>query len=438
MGWRSWSWYGPNISQDVMERIMDGMVRRTAARTDHLGNVVSFCDLGYCDIGLDDNWQACDDAQASPGMHYHDVHGKPLVNTTSFPDLKLMTSYAHSLNLTVGWYGNNCICRDQCRNVSECTKQIRGDVEALFKYDFDSWKLDACGGQTDLVKFNKYMRKIGKHKPILVENCHWGSVVPFKPDRSLPPSQGCPWNFYRSSGDVLASYASVLFNLATVEPYRRQNLSYPGCWAYPDMLQVGIKHGVHKEADEGLNPAETRSHFGSWAIVSSPLILSFDVNDDDLVDSVWDIVSNREIIAVNQAYSGDSGGLYDSSTNMVELNHLIETRSGKYVTGVITVPSYQYFSKPLGGGRVAVLLMNSATAMENLTANFSDIPGLKCTKEWCWYHVRDIWKHQDIGVFEGCWTVSIGSHDAAFVLLEALAQNPGGIIRNADNMIAGE
>ena len=107
--------------------------------------------------------------------------------------------------------------------------QIKQDVAAFIEYGFDSWKLDGCGGETDLVTFNKYALEAGKK--ILLENCHWGSQPPFKPDPTLPPAEGCPWNFYRSSGDVRASFASILSNLATVAPLHTANLSYPGCWA---------------------------------------------------------------------------------------------------------------------------------------------------------------------------------------------------------------
>ena len=113
----------------------------------------------------------------------------------------------------------------------ECQKQIKGDVKALMDFGFDAWKLDGCGGETDLVAINKEIKAAGK--AIMVENCHWGSKYPFKPDRSKPPEEGCPWNFYRSSGDVRASYASIQHNLATTVPLAMQNLSYPGCWAYP-------------------------------------------------------------------------------------------------------------------------------------------------------------------------------------------------------------
>merc|ERR1719305_1939999 len=164
----------------------------------------------------------------------------------------------------------------------------------MTKYNFDAWKLDGCGGEKNLVLFNKYIKEAGK--PIMVENCHWGRVAPFKPDPTKDPAEGCPWNFYRSSGDVRASFASVMGNLKTTVPLAAQNLSYPGCWAYPDMLQVGCAHGPGGSHDPGLSEEETRTHFGAWAIVSSPLTLSHNVNDDAIMDKIWPVISNKEVL----------------------------------------------------------------------------------------------------------------------------------------------
>lgn len=53
--------------------------------------------------------------------------------------------------------------------------QIKQDVAALFEYGFDAWKLDGCGGEIDLVTFNKYISE-GQEKngkSIMIENCHW-------------------------------------------------------------------------------------------------------------------------------------------------------------------------------------------------------------------------------------------------------------------------
>lgn len=372
------------------------------------GVEMSLCDLGYCDVGLDDNWQACGSSDAAPGMNYHDKDGHPLVNTKLFPDFKAMTSHAHSLGLTSGWYGNNCICSDHCNaSTGQCEDQIKNDVAALMKYDFDAWKLDGCGGEIDLVTFNKYISQYDK--PIMIENCHWGVVPPFKPNRTEPPAEGCPWNFYRSSGDVRASYASVLSNLATVAPLHEANLSYPGCWAYPDMLQVGCQHGPGGASDPGLSMEETRSHFGSWAIVSSPLTLSHDVNNDTVMEKIWDIIANTEVIEVNQAYVGDSGGVYETSDSFVEI------ADPELETTPLSTPSYQNLYKPIGNGRVAVLLMNADDHVQSLKADFSKVPTLNCGSNGC--SVRDIWNHNDVGVFTDSFTAKVNSHDAAFLVL---------------------
>ena len=102
LGWRSWNLFGSNVNQTLIESIMEGMAVRK-----HNNGTTSLCDLGYCDVGLDDAWQECDSPDAAPGMHYHDDKGNPIVNTTRFPDLKAMTDFAHRLNLTAGWYGES-------------------------------------------------------------------------------------------------------------------------------------------------------------------------------------------------------------------------------------------------------------------------------------------------------------------------------------------
>jgi alpha-galactosidase len=58
LGWRSWNLYGGNVDQSKIESIMEGMVRKNPRYTVD-GVPTSLCDLGYCDVGLDDNWQQC-------------------------------------------------------------------------------------------------------------------------------------------------------------------------------------------------------------------------------------------------------------------------------------------------------------------------------------------------------------------------------------------
>jgi hypothetical protein len=121
-------------------------------------------------------------------------------------------------------YGNNCICSDHC-STPEC---YQGDVDATLDYGFDSIKLDGCGAQRDLTLYASLFNATGKS--ILIENCHWGGTV--------PNATWCPWNYFRSSGDVRASYSSIVGNLQTTIQWAKSGLSQPGCWAYPDMLEV--------------------------------------------------------------------------------------------------------------------------------------------------------------------------------------------------------
>ena len=77
LGWRSWNLYGANVNQTLIEGIMDGMMRKDRTVD---GVPTSLCDLGYCDVGLDDNWQQCSTTRG--GLQFHDEDGTPLVNTS--------------------------------------------------------------------------------------------------------------------------------------------------------------------------------------------------------------------------------------------------------------------------------------------------------------------------------------------------------------------
>ena len=68
---------------------MDGMVKKQS----YGAQSQSLCDLGYCDVGLDDHWQDCGSPDAAPGMHYHDKEGNPLINLKVFPDLGAMVHF---------------------------------------------------------------------------------------------------------------------------------------------------------------------------------------------------------------------------------------------------------------------------------------------------------------------------------------------------------
>merc|ERR1719446_1647291 len=385
------------------------------------GVPTSLCDLGYCDVGLDDNWQNC--KGGAGGNNYHDADGNPVVNTERFPDMKNMTYHAHSLGLTAGWYGNNCICRD---TNSGDRKFYEGDAKALRNFNFDGYKLDGCGSQTDMQLWDDVFKADGG-APVMVENCHWGSKKPYEPTRDW-----CPWNFYRTSGDVRAKFSSVMGNLNSVTKFSDRNLSYPGCWAYPDMLEVGCQHGPGGAGDPGLTMEETRTHFGSWAIVSSPLTLSHDVNNDTIMDQIWDVISNKEAIEVSQTYAGFSGGVFYESTKMVKLDDVNYAKAERDMTedellstGPMITPAHTFLYKPMtwDRSRTAVMLINKDANAQNLTFNLADVPGLTGPCD-----VRCIWKHKDLGNHATSFIHEVAAHDSKFLMLSGCTPAPDMVV----------
>jgi alpha-galactosidase len=77
----------------------------------------------------------------------------------------------------------------------------------------------------------------GSYHAPQVENCHWGVCT--DDDTSSCPTAGrewCPFNFFRTSGDVRETWNSWVRNLLTAVRFldKDQPLSGPHCWAYPE------------------------------------------------------------------------------------------------------------------------------------------------------------------------------------------------------------
>ena len=139
------------------------------------------------------------------------------------------------------------------------------------------------------------------------------------------------------------------------------------------------------------------------------------MNSKPLSDAIWPIISNREVLEVNDAWAGHSGSPFWSSSSTVNMTmECCEDYEG--AKGPSEVPAQQYWYKPIeqGGAKTAVLLMNNAPSAVDLTLTFADIPGVSCLK--C--HLRDIVAKQDLGVFaHGYSAKAVPSHDAMFLVI---------------------
>jgi len=399
MGWRSWNFFQCEVSQDILERQMAAL---TAKRV-HDGVPTSLLDLGYNDLGLDDCWQVCD----AKGNLFHDPDtGMAIINTELFPDMKGMVQTGHARGLKVGFYSNNCFCKE----VGQPTHYAE-DANLTIGLDFDSVKIDSCGNQRDMTEWAREFEASGR--TMMVENC--GNGPPgSEPKFDAVPSPAwvemlndtCPFSFYRVSNDIAPQFLSTMFNLNRLVPYLgAAPLSRPGCWAYPDMLEVGVR----------LSEAEARTHFAAWCVTSSPLILGFDLADAQQLDAVWPIIANREALRVSQTWAGHPGRLVANSSKYFDA--VCEKGASDTHSHPCTFPEWQAWAKPQPGGAVAVLLVNLAEAPVNISVDLAAL-GLP-ERAAC----RDLWAHAECGALVGALSApAVPPHDGVFVLLTPSAE----------------
>merc|ERR1711879_743689 len=133
------------------------------------------------------------------------------------------------------------------------------------------------------------------------------------------------------------------------------------------------------------------------------------------MDEVWPIISNKAAIAVNQAWAGHSGSPFKGASRMITVDqHYALTGNDTQKLEATAVPSWQYFYKPLGNSKVAVLMMNHDGHDQTLALEFADVPDVSCTS--C--SVYDIWRQSmQPTASRTSITLDIARHDSAFLVL---------------------
>ena len=145
------------------------------------------------------------------------------------------------------------------------------------------------------------------------------------------------------------------------------------------MLEVGNK---------GLTIAEQRTHFALWAIMASPLLIGSDVSK--LTPTSLSILGNVDITAVNQDSLGVQGLPVGGSTADVR------TASCWY--------------KPLAGGSIAAMVINTGGNTTELACKLSDLGVTKTPKA-----ITDLWAKKPVVATGGVIRASLESHDHMFV-----------------------
>ena len=146
----------------------------------------------------------------------------------------------------------------------------------------------------------------------------------------------------------------------------------------PDMLEVG---------NGGITHTEYRSHFSLWALLAAPLIAGNDLRD--MRPEIHDILTNKEVIAVDQDPMGREGERVSKNGDL------------------------EVWSKQLQDGGRAVILLNRGSGEHEITARWEDLgyPGHISAS------VRDLWQHKNLGKFTEKFFASVPSHAVVMVTI---------------------
>jgi len=355
MGWNSWNKFGCNVSADLIKGMADAMVKS------------GMKDAGYQYVVIDDCWQVARDQDANI-----------VADPKRFPDgIKALADYVHALGLKFGIYSD--AGSETCAGRPGGLGHEYQDALKYAAWGVDYLKYDWCHTTTQDAKAsyaNIRNALDAAGRPIVLSICEWGSHQPWLWGKDVGG------NLWRTTGDIQDRWSGRkewkpgdCCSWGVVDIVDAQDAIYsypgPGHWNDPDMLEVG---------NGGMTTTEYRSHFSLWALLAAPLIAGNDLRD--MTPEIRDILTNKEVIAVNQDPLGRQG-------RRVWKNGDLEV-----------------WSKPLAGGARAVILFNRGGSEQQIIANWTDLyypEGLAAS-------VRDLWQKKDLGKFTGRVSAAVPSH----------------------------
>jgi alpha-galactosidase len=355
MGWNSWNKFGCNIDASLIRKEADAIVSS------------GMRDAGYQYVVIDDCWQSSRDA-----------NGNIVADPQRFSGgMKALADYVHERGLKFGLYSDagtrTCAGRPGSRGYEY------QDARQYAAWGVDYLKYDWChtGSQNAHASYlvmSDALRATGR--PIVFSLCEWGTSKPWTWARDIG-------NLWRSTGDIADSWegkqdyrlgvVTILDLVAELAPY-----AGPGHWNDPDMLEVG---------NGGMTDIEYRAHFSLWAILAAPLIAGNDIAGMNAATRA--ILTNREVIAIDQDPLGDQG-------------RRVSKRE-----------SQEVWARNLKGGSRAVVLLNRADKPQTVTVDWESLgyPARLSAR------VRDLWIGADLPKARGQFAASVAPHGVVMILI---------------------
>ncbi|MCL8009894.1 NPCBM/NEW2 domain-containing protein [Streptomyces sp. AS02] len=325
-------------------------------------------DAGYEYVNLDDCW----------ALPSRDANGQLVPDPVRFPGgIKALADYVHAKGLKLGIYTSAGTKTCNSAGFPGALGHEYSDAQQFADWGVDYLKYDNCNNQgvdarlrytTMRDALRAASRKTGR--PIVYSICEWGENKPWE----WASDVGQLW---RTTGDISDNWGSMLSILKRnlpLAPY-----AGPGRWNDPDMLEVG---------NGGMTDTEYRSHFSMWAIMAAPLLIGSDLRSAS--EETFEILGNREVIAVDQDPLGRQGAV-------------ISSEGGRRVV-----------AKEMRDGSRAVALFNESGTARRITTT-ADAVGLPAADG---YTLRDLWQHRSLNT-AGTISATVPAHGT--VLLRAWA-----------------
>jgi len=273
MGWNSWNTFYDQINEQLICTTADAMVDEGLA------------ECGYRYLIIDDCWSERE----------RDGDGKLVPDRKKFPSgIKAVADYVHAKGLKFGIY--SCCGLHTCARHPGSFEHEFSDARQFADWGVDYLKYDNCFHPATLSSEMLYRRMSmalrSTGRDILLAACQWGGDDVHRWIRSTGA------HTFRSTIDIQDAWRSVE-SIASSQ-LEWQYSGGTGCYNDMDTLVVGMNGGgVNPETSlGGCTDTEYQTHFVLWAMMNSPLIIGCDIRN--MTDSARNILTNRDVIAVNQ------------------------------------------------------------------------------------------------------------------------------------------
>ena len=331
MGWSSRQKLGSRTDDSTIRQAVEGLV---ASGLNLIGYV-------YVEVG--DGWQGARDAEGV--LHPND----------RFPDMKALGDYIHSQGLKFGLTAS--AAPKSCNGMEGSYGYEELDARTFAEWGVDYVVLEWCGTEAihpTEVEMRALFQKMGEALRASGRDIVYGISQKGQFNVELwAPRTGA--NVWRTGDELDENWASVA--AAGFGQNGKEYAAGPGMWNDPGLLQAG---------NVGMTADASRMQVNLWAVLAAPMMLGNDVRI--MTRETVAILSNREVIAINQDKLG---------------------RQGKRIA---QAGDTQVWAKPLADGSLAVAFFNTGTRTTSVAVTWEQL-GIDGPRL-----ARDLWWRENLGI----------------------------------------